>query len=477
MTAISQRAPRGWWHSRLFRTVDAIAIVAAVMLVLRIGWGEDLSWVIACGVAFVSLSVTMVAWPYGLLTVLIVASAMPVFFVEIAGWNARPEHFAAFFGVLAVGTWLGTGKGRLQLNRLDFCILLFVAANFIGSAFGSSDPASTLRWALQSCLAVLFYFLIRSLIKDSNLLNRALDIWLVVAVIESVYGILAYFSHQLFGTSFGVTLGQYLNDVAAPYGTMYEANLFGAFTASASIICLSLFLFGGHRVHYFISFLITGVATFVSFSRASLIAFVLVGAYLFWKSHRRTEVKSLKKLLTVGLIAALVLILFSGPLGRIVRERFTSLLNEGLTEETALGRAIIIEEALQEIPGHLLIGRGTASFNLTFDWSKFIPSWGSEKTWIGNAPLRILHDAGLLGLTPIVAFFVIVWLKIRPALKAPSDKNRLVVALWAGMLIYAISFQSTDGTILAFTWVQVGLLAVAATLLPNQSQVAIDSPI
>jgi O-antigen ligase len=197
-----------------------------------------------------------------------------------------------------------------------------------------------------------------------------------------------------------------------------------------------------------------------------LVALVLLGGYLLWKSRGNAVGKDLRKLLAALSGVVLILILFSGPLGQIVRDRFTNLFYEGLADETAISRAIIIEEALQEVPGHLLIGRGTASFNLTFDWNRYIPSWASDKTWIGNAPLRILHDTGLLGLGSIVAFFVIVWLKIRPALKAPSHKNCLVVAMWAGVLIYAISFQFTDGTILAFTWVQLGLLASAATLSP-----------
>src|ERR1700683_3015169 len=125
MIAISRQSIRDWWHSRTSRTVDAIATIAAVVLVLRVGWQEDLSWVAACAVASVALSVTLIGWPYGLLALLIAASAMPVYYVEVFGWNARPEHFAAFFGAIAVGVWLCSGRGRLQLNRLDYWILFF----------------------------------------------------------------------------------------------------------------------------------------------------------------------------------------------------------------------------------------------------------------------------------------------------------------------------------------------------------------
>jgi O-antigen ligase len=463
---VPQTIPFSGFNSQIVRYLDFVAAIVAVCTLGRLAWQEDLSWMAAVVVCAFVVFLTMVRWPYGILTLLIGASAMPVFYVDVFGWNARPEHFAAFVAVFAVGVWIVTGKKRLKLNRLDYCILLFVAANFISSSLGSSDPASTLRWALQNCLAVLFYFLIRVLVQDATVLDRAVKIFLTVAAIESVYGIFCYLSHQAFDTSFGVSVGQYLGDVAAPFGSMYEPNLFGAYTASASVVFFSLYLFAGHRVRDLVCFLITAIASFLSFSRASLIALVVTGAYLFWKSHRQTEGKALRKLLTVGLIAGLILVLFSGPLGQIIRARFTNLLNEGLTEETTISRVIIMQDALQDIPGHLLIGRGTASFNLTFDWARYIPAWAGDKTWIGNAPLRILHDTGLLGLASIVAFFVIAWIEIRHAVKAPSPKNCLVVALWAGIIIYVMSFQLTDGTILAFTWVQLGLLASAATLSP-----------
>jgi O-antigen ligase len=460
-----QTIPFNGFNSLVVRYVDFVATIVAICIVGRLAWQEDLSWVTAVVVCVFVVFLTTVRWPYGILTLLIGASAMPVFYVDVFGWNARPEHFAAVFAVFAVGVWLVATKSRPKFNRLDYCILFFVGANFLSSAF-SIDPASTLRWALQNCLAVLFYFLIRVLVQDAKTLSRAFKIFLAIALTESIYGIICYLSHQVFATSFGMQIDQYLMSVAAPFGSMFEPNLFGAFTASASVIFFSLYLFAGHRVRDLVCFLVAAIACFLSFSRASLVALLVIGAYVFWKNHRHSEGDARRKLLVMGLIGALILVLFLGPLGQIVRERFTNLFYDGLAEETTISRAIIMQEAFQEVPGHLLIGRGTASFNLTFDWNRYIPSWASDKTWIGNAPLRVLHDTGLLGLASIAAFFILTWRKIRPALNSPSHKNCVVVALWVGMLIYAISFQSTDGTILAFTWVQLGLLASAATLSP-----------
>ena len=54
------------------------------------------------------------------------------------------------------------------------------------------------------------------------------------------------------------------------------------------------------------------------------------------------------------------------------------------------------------------------------------------------------------------------------------------MALSAGLLLYAITFQATEATILAFTWVHLGLLAAAVALFnlhalcprPRQNMIA-----
>ena len=102
---------------------------------------------VAAGVAV--LIVGLVAWPYGVLTLLIGASAMLVFYGDVFGRNARPEHFAAVFALFAIGVWFGAGKKRPKLNPLDCCIYFFVGANFISSTLSSTATATNLRWALS----------------------------------------------------------------------------------------------------------------------------------------------------------------------------------------------------------------------------------------------------------------------------------------------------------------------------------------
>lgn len=457
-----------WWNSKTRRRVDFVAAGLAICILCSLAWQENLTWIGAVVVCGAVVLFTAARWPYGALIVLIGTSAMPVFFVEIGGWNARPEHFAAVIVCFAILIWMFTSRYDLRLEQLDYWILAFVVLNFVSSAFESPAPAATLRWALQNSLAILGYFLIRGMVTDFKILRGAFGILLGVGLLESIYGILCYASHEAFGTSIGVQVGQYLAVVAAPYGSLFEPNLFGAYTASCAVAFLALYLFQGHGLRYLICFLITSLAAVLSFSRVALVALLVAGGYVFWKNIRLRENKDWKKPLVFAGLAAiviLVLVLASDSVGGIVRERFMNLYEQGLADDTAISRFIIVQEALQDIPGHFLLGQGTASFNLTFDWSTYVPAWGGEKTWIGNSPLRILHDTGILGLTAFLGFFASVAYKIRHAWKSSKNPDAMLVGLVAGAIVYAISFESTDGTILAFCWIEFGLLASAVLLL------------
>jgi|HubBroStandDraft_1064217.scaffolds.fasta_scaffold16450_3 oligosaccharide repeat unit polymerase len=467
---MAQTLLANWWHGKAAWRLDVVASLAAILIVCRLGWEEDLTWVWAFVVCAGVVTLTAIRWPYGALVVLIAASAMPFYFVQVFGWNARPEHVAAAIVCLALAVRLVVSKFTWRLDKIDYWILTYVILNFVSSALGSSDPSSTLRWALQNSLAILAYFLIRGLVRDRKTLRTTFAILLVVGLVESVFGIVCYWSHQVFGTSTGVEVGQYLGDVAVPYGSLFEPNLFGAYTACCAILFLALYLFAGHRVGYFACFVVSSLAAVLSFSRAVLLALLLVVGYVVWKNIRLRQAQIRKVAGGLVLVSALVLLLAAGSVGGVLRERFDNLSFQGLSDETTITRIIVAQQALQDVPDHLFLGSGTASFNLSFDWAKYVPSWAGEKTWIGNAPLRILHDTGLLGLTAFLGFFVAIARRFRRIQKLSKIPDAMLIGLMAGTLLYGIAFESTDGTILAFCWVHLGVLASAVILVDSSDE-------
>lgn len=457
-----------WWQSKLALRLEIISGVAAMAVVCRVAIEEDASWMpwLLAGAAVVVVS--LARWPYGALLVLVAASAMPRFSVGLFGWNARPEHFAVAILTILTALWLLMNGLRTRLDKLDYWVLAYIAANYLSSMFTSSEPSATLRWALQNNLAVLSYFLIRFLVNDLETLRNAFRILLGIGIAETSYGLLCYASHYLFGTNEGMEVGQYLVDVAAPFGTMYEPNLFGAYAGCVAILFLALYLSQGlSRSGYLLGFAVASLATVSSYSRAALLALILASAWVLWKTRHfrsRNSTNLIAFATGLGLILAIAVMLA----GNVLRERLSDLYYQGFTEGTMLPRVLVIQQAIQDVPNHPILGSGTASFNLSFDWAAYIPEWESDKTWIGNAPLRILHDTGIVGLTTMLGFLISVWLKIRRGLRELNSP--MLLALAAGAVLYGISFQSTDGTILAFFWVYLGFLASAAILTTNSDQ-------
>jgi len=445
--------------------LSLVAVIAAMIIVGRVALEEDLSWVAWTLVTVAVALLTLIRWPYGALFVLVGCSAMPRFFVEIFGWKARPEHFAVGMIFLAVFVWVLRRKKFMVLQTIDYYIIIYILCNYMSSAFSSPLPSATLRWALMNNLAVLPYFLIRLLVRNMEALRKVFWLVLGVGFAESCYGLLCYASHYAFGTATGMGIGYYLVDVAAPYGSLYEPNLFGAYTAVCAVLFLALYLVGEKQSRGFlICYLVASLAAALSLSRAALIALVVASGWVFWRA-RRHETTQRSNLMSLVPVSALILIMGVTVVGGVVRERFADLFSQGLEEETALTRYVVIAEALKDIPNHPLLGTGTSSLQLSFEWTTYVPEWGNERAWIPNVIVRILHDTGLFGLSAFLAFVISLWLKIRQALRGRNSQLPMLVGLSAGALLYSISFQSTDGTILAFSWVHLGLLATAAILL------------
>lgn len=451
------------YSNNLGRRLDWFCGVIAMLILIRVATEESLSWLGWVMVGVLLIVLTVIRWPYGSLAILIGMSAMPRFFVELFGWKARPEHFAVLVVSLVACIWLLRSNRKIQLETPDYCVLAYVAINYVSSALGSSSPSETLRWALLNNLAVLPYFIIRLLVRDSETFRKAFRILLVVGIAESVYGILCYFSHQALGTTVGVLIGHYLSDVSAPYGSLAEPNLFGAYAGCTAVLALVVYLMGERRLGYLMCFFVASLAAVLSLSRAALVALVVAVGWVYWQSrHAREGHRS--RTATVILAVGLILLIVGPAVGGVVQQRFGDVFNQGLMEDTTALRLIETYQALQEFSGHPLIGTGTASLQLSFDWGKYIPDWGIYQAWVGNITVRILHDSGVLGMAAFLGFlFSLAW-KIRLGLRGRASRAPLLVALSAGALLYAISFQATDGTLGAFPWVHLGLLSSAAIL-------------
>jgi len=457
------------WDSRTVQRLDLFGAIVAIFVLARLVWVEDLGWIAGVTAGLLVILLTAVRWPYGAFVVLFAMSAASGFQFELFGWNAHPEHIAVGLISVAFVILVLFHKVDARPDSSDYWILGYVAVTVFSSAFASPDPASTLRWALQGFLAMFPYFFIRALVRDVSTLKNTFYTLLAIGFAECSYGIVSYLSYHVFGTTFGMVLSQY-GEVAVPDGTFVEPNLFGAYAAASAVGFLALFnSFERNRGLALAGFLVTSLAAFLSFSRAALLALIVVAGWMFIRVKPSGNRGRTKKLGFVAVGSLLVVVaLGTTAAGGILKQRFAELISSGLADETALVRYAAILEALKDITGHLVVGNGANSLQLTSNLGHFIT--GEDRaTWIGILPIRVLHDAGILGLVMLAGFFISLWLRIRSGLRNKTGYSAILLGLWAGTLVYGITFQSTDGTILAFSWIHFGLLASAANLAPVPS--------
>jgi O-antigen ligase len=407
-------------------------------------------------------------WPYGALLILVLASVMPETSVQFGGWNARPEHFAVLMLVLAiVFRWMiGSGKS-ITFTAVDYLVLAYVACNYASSVIGSPDPKLTLRWALLNNLVVLPYFLIRILVRDEGTLRRVFKAFLAIGIAESGYAVAAYASKQVFGTSFGVDVDQYAAGLGGIYGTQYEPNLLGSYCACLAIMLLILYFLDKRRPRWMmIGAVLALAALFVSLSRAAMLAFGCVALVVLLGGLRSGRIRT-RRVVPLAVIFAVLLTPVLIASGRDIVGRFTNWSDEGVQGDAdTMGRLVEWTSAIQTIQQHPILGNGTASFQLLAD-AKQWPILGN-RPWVGNYLIRILNDTGLVGLVLFGVIVVRIGKQAKDGIERRVRGHGIIIALVAGCLVYAIAFLSTDGTMLGFFWVHVGLLSAACAIAQQQ---------
>jgi O-antigen ligase len=404
-------------------------------------------------------------WPVGCFLVLALGAAMPRFQGVLFSLHVRPEHIATLVAIVAIGIQLYRGKIELslRLRNFDYWLIAYVAINFLSSVVNSPDPRKTLTWATLNAVVVTPYFLVRLLVRTDQDLWRALHGLLYIGVAESIYGTIAAISNHLFDSSWGVELGQY-GSIPGTYGTQYEANLFGSYTACTAVMCLALFLFSKQsgRSWYRLGLVFGLIGAVFSMTRAVFIALPITILALVVFSARKGQFR-LRWLLPVAIGVGVLLAILSPLVFERLNARFGDKA-EMAADSSTVGRLIQIGAAIEDVKDHPILGTGTSSFQLMFKMNDVLQMnyEDDDVGWISNSPLRVLHDTGIVGLTILMAFLGTLAMAAYKALRGATRTTKLsIAALSVGLLLYAICFQATEATLLTFTWIHLALLSVA----------------
>jgi O-antigen ligase/polysaccharide polymerase Wzy-like membrane protein len=392
---------------------------------------------------------------------MIAASAMPRLFIEIGGLKARPEHLVCGLMVLLVPFWLRHRPEPMKWEKFDYILVAYLGMQVFSSLVMSIEPMQTIKWAIQQIIVVMAYFLLRILLVDKASFRRAFDVMLVVGLLGSVYAIVSFYSNLVFGTDFGVQLDQY-GSTPATYGAQFEANLLGSTCGSSSAMMLMMFLRTRER-KYLLGFSITFTAMAISLSRGALAGSLLALTLVAYRNRSHFDRAKVSRLAWAMLGITIVV---APAIYGIWSERFSTVeITDLSADDTTRDRLVTVALAGEGIAEHPLVGNGTSSYQLQYTDEAFGDP--DAPGWIPNTETRILYDTGIVGFGLFIAFCCYLGASVKRLLKKTSNVE--LEALVLAFVVYCVSFQFTEGTLLAFTWVHLGMIACAVLLFktPN----------
>ena len=257
-----------------------------------------------------------------------------------------------------------------------------------------------------------------------------------------------------------MTIGQY-GDNPAPYGLQYEANLLGSYSGALCVMMLVMYLYD-HRRRFLVGFALALAGMAISLSRGALGAtFIGLLAVAIFSLKKKLLTRQLLLKIAQGTLCALLVVL--PAVVPQYSERFNTMdIGEPAVDPNTLTRIVQVSSAFDEV---LETSDVWAVAPPVFSWLLIGSRWErSGKIKAGSAIRKCAFCTipASVGLVIFIAFLVSLYRRSRKVLKAESNPE--LVALLASALVYCISFQATEGTLLAFAWVHLGLIGCAISI-------------
>ncbi len=442
--------------------VVAATAAVAVAAGLAVPVIDRPAWVLVALAA--AAAIVIVAWRLELgLWGFILATALNRYNFDVAGWQMKIEHMVLLLVLLAWGLRFLSGRERLERWPLMALIGGFLGVNLVASVLHSADLYKSIRILTRMALAVGAYLLIVNYIRDRGRLSQLVTVFLAVAAGAASYGIVASAAWRMAGVNLGLQYST-ITDDWYPYGTLWEANLFGSYVMSACVVSLVLLLSGQRTINrWFLStvFALTAVAMLLSLARGAWLGFGVSGFFILLFVGRSRFGNLL--MLVMGSALALLVLSSMNPGGVFqgVWDRVGTL-PAASQDINVVSRFSNSELALQEWPEHRWLGWGTDGFHINHpEILSALPS----------PQLHTLYDTGLVGVTLfVVLVLAFAGRGFAAAVTAEEQEDRaLVFALLFSFLGLLVAFQATDAFWLGFTWVHLALLTGAALTVAPKS--------
>jgi len=304
-----------------------------------------------------------------------------LFFTPISAYVSIPLTLTSL-------VFLILSKPDIKLNLLDKLQIILLGTMLLSSIFGVYKKHSF--YATCALLSyVLIYFLAKKLITEKTRIERFIKTLIGLITLVSLIGILQYIS--------GLSLVYNNIPIIAPSmgknritSICYNPLILAALIGFSLPILISFLIEEKTKKFLWFSVISGIIAFFLTSSRAPTVALIFSLSILFFIKKKKL-IASL-----IPIIIVLITILYT-PL----RERLITALKEGIN----LNRIISAKAGIKMWKDNsVLTGVGIHNFYLLFE--KFSPpEYKKGAHYVHNMYLNFLAEAGILGLSALIAVF------------------------------------------------------------------------
>jgi putative inorganic carbon (HCO3(-)) transporter len=352
-------------------------------------------------------------------------------------------------------------RARIIVSAVDVVAVLFILWNSL-SLYNSSNVSLSLYEIARLVKLYLLARIIGSLVDSPGAVRAVLFGLITALLLQSGVTVLQYFFNYNLGG-----LGFIVGDEAARRvsGTVGWPNTLGAYIAAVLCWPLTLWLcnVGGRRRWMLLALCVVGALPLVlTFSRgawlglgAGLIVAIALGLY-----GGLLTIKGISKLLVVGLIAALMIMLFSDQIAARIGE------------DTITVRGNLNAIAWNMIEANPVLGIGVNTFvNVMTKYDQSgVTSYFAEP--VHNAFLLIAAETGLIGLGLFLTLNALVFrIGAQAVLRSERFLSVSVIGLLAGLTAILVSnlgdvHLKTDA-IFSLFWLFIGLILAIRRMMPT----------
>ena len=428
-----------------------------VAAVVGLGVGALVAQRSSLGIAGVAIVAGMVVavWLAGTLplralaVLLVVSTQLTRGRFPLGGVHLLPEHVV----LVALALGLLARKTAALFRRAtayEMLLLAWIAWNLAVTLFYSLDVAKSLAIVAWMLLAWAILWCIRGyFLCDPAGRQRVLKIGSQVAALAGAISFALWAVALLGGTRFGVQ-PEFNTGTLAAKGFTLEANFLGS-----QALCWLFLILRGHVLHrspaspWQVAGLVLGIVA--SMTRAVWIATIVVaiGTFVVARLTREGSLGQLRPgrtplrhTIAAGLLMSVLLIALGGP----AVQKFQASLDFG--SPTARARVANWETARDDLASSqaYLTGFGTNSFGQRH----LSATLRGQPDYLGNLPLTVLYDSGIVGVLLFGAAMTGI------VLQARSGAARVLNLLF--VLAFMIVGAATSPVWFGFLWVTVAAL-------------------